>query len=109
MARHVERGVKGHRYAAIQADRRVKDAVEIAEGDAALRLVVDEEAQRVRGVQVEENADGRALLDATLRALCVTAAVHEPRPLPVYVHAPAFVVLTCGQNNSQGCTRDYSA
>jgi len=102
MTRHVKSGVKGHGYTAIQTDRRIKDAVKIAEGDAALRLVVDKEAQRVRGVQVEKDADGRALLNATLRALCVTAAVHEPRPLSVYVHAPAFVVLTCVQNDSQG-------
>ncbi|KYQ54742.1 hypothetical protein ALC60_06344, partial [Trachymyrmex zeteki] len=44
MTRHVESGVKGYGYAAIQTDRRIKDTVEIAEGDAALRLVVDEEA-----------------------------------------------------------------
>ncbi|TGZ53234.1 Uncharacterized protein DBV15_01589 [Temnothorax longispinosus] len=44
MTRHVECGVKRHGYAAIQTDRRIKDAVEIAEGDAALRLIVDEEA-----------------------------------------------------------------
>ncbi|KYN43701.1 hypothetical protein ALC56_01963 [Trachymyrmex septentrionalis] len=44
MTRNIESGVKGYGYAAIQTDRRIKDAVEIAEGDAALRLVVDEEA-----------------------------------------------------------------
>ncbi|KYN30118.1 hypothetical protein ALC57_00450 [Trachymyrmex cornetzi] len=44
MTRHIESGVEGYGYAAIQTDCRVKDAVEIAEGDAALRLVVDEEA-----------------------------------------------------------------
>ncbi|EGI66964.1 hypothetical protein G5I_04480 [Acromyrmex echinatior] len=43
MTRNIESGVKGYGYAAIQTDRRIKDAVEIAEGDAALRLVVDEE------------------------------------------------------------------
>lgn len=98
MTRHVQSGVKGHGDAAIQADRRIKDAVEIAERDAALRLIVDEEAQRVRGVQIEQHADSRTLLNATLCPLRVMAAVHEPRPLSVDVHTPAFVVLTCGQS-----------
>lgn len=97
VTRHVQRGVEGHRDTAVQTDRRIKDAIEVAERDAALRLVVDEEAQGVRGLEVEEHADGRALLYATVRPLRVTAAVHEPRALPVYVHAPALVVLTCGQ------------
>lgn len=97
MTRHVQGGVEGYGDAAIKAYRRIEDAVEIAERDTALRLIVDEEAQRVRGVKVEEDADGRALLDATLGALRVSASVHEPRPLPVYVHAPALVVLTCEQ------------
>ncbi|KYN04911.1 hypothetical protein ALC62_04296 [Cyphomyrmex costatus] len=44
MTRHVESSMKGYGYAAIQTDRRIKDAIEIAEGDTALRLVVDEEA-----------------------------------------------------------------
>ncbi|KYM91379.1 hypothetical protein ALC53_01447 [Atta colombica] len=42
MTWNIESGMKGYGYAAIQTDRRIKDAVEIAEGDAALRLVVDE-------------------------------------------------------------------
>lgn len=99
MTRHIQGGVKGYGDTAVQAYRRIEDAVEIAERDAALGLVVDEEAQCVRGVQVEEDADSRALLNATLGALRVTATVHEPRPLPVYVHAPALVVLTCKQTS----------
>lgn len=97
VTRHVQGGVEGHRDAAVQADSRVKHAVEVAEGDTTLRLIVDEEAQRVRSLEVEEDADGRALLNATVCPLRVTAAVHEPRALSVYIHAPALVVLTCGQ------------
>lgn len=97
MTRYIQGGVEGYGDAAIKAYRRIKDAVEIAERDTALRLIVDEEAQCVRGIQVEEDTDGRALLDASLSALRVTATVHEPRPLPIYVHAPALVVLTCEQ------------
>lgn len=103
MTRHVQGGVEGYGNAAVKTYRRIENAVEIAKRDAALRLIVDEEAQCVRGVQVEEDADGRALLDAALGALRVTAAVHEPRPLPVYVHAPALVVLTCEQDDSRNC------
>lgn len=97
MTRYIQGGVEGDGDAAVQANCRIKDAVEIAERDAALRLIVDEEAQCVRGVQVEEDTDSRALLNAALGALRVTAAVHEPRPLPIYVHAPALVVLACKQ------------
>lgn len=99
MTRYIQGGVEGYGDAAIKAYRRIEDAVEIAERDAALRLIVDEEAQCVCGVQVEEDTDGRALLNASLGALRVTAAVHEPRSLPIYVHAPALVVLTCQQTS----------
>lgn len=97
MTRYIQGGVEGYGDAAVQAYRRIKDAVEIAERDAALGLIVDEEAQCVRGVQVEEDTDSRALLNAALGALRVTTAMHEPRPLSIYVHAPALVVLTYKQ------------
>jgi len=78
VTRHVQGGVEGDGDSAVEADRWIKHAVEVAEGDATLRLVVDEEAQRVRGIEVKEHADGRALLHAALRPLRVAATVHEP-------------------------------
>lgn len=78
MPGNVDRRVKAHRHAAIETDRRIEYAVEIVEGDAALRLIVDEEAQRVGRVEIEENTDGRSLLHSALGPLGVTAAVHKP-------------------------------
>lgn len=85
--------MQGNGDPAIKTNRRIEDTVEVAEGDVALGLVVDEEAQGVSDVEVEEEADGRALLHAALHALGVTTAVHEPRALTVDVHAPAPVVF----------------
>lgn len=51
-------------------------------------------------VQVEEDSDSRARLDATLAALVMHVGVHEPRPLLIYVHAPAFVVFACDMHNT---------
>ena len=109
VARHVEGSVQGDGDAAVEAHGRIEDAVEVAEGDAALGLPVDEEAQRVRRVEVEEHADGRALLDAALGALGVHAPVHEPRALPVYVHAPAPVVLACPRDISFLCHWNFNS
>lgn len=92
---HVQRCVQGDGDPAVQAHRRVEHAVEVAERDPSLGLVVDEEAQGVGGVQVEEHAHRRALLHPAFGPLRVAATVHEPRTLPIYVHAPTLVVLAC--------------
>lgn len=98
---HVQGRVQGDGHPAIQTHRRIKNAVEVAERDVALGLVVDEEAQSVSDVQVQEKADCRTLLDATLGALGVTTTVHEPGTLAVDVHAPAPVVLAWKQREQQ--------
>ncbi|KOC68973.1 hypothetical protein WH47_09530 [Habropoda laboriosa] len=99
MTRHVQGRVQSNRHPSIQADGRIKDAVEVPERDPSLRLIVHEEAKRVSGVQIQEDAHRRTLLHATLGPLRVSSAVHEPRTLPVYVHAPTFVVFACENRN----------
>ena len=93
MTRHVQRRVQGDSHPAVQANSRIEHAVQIAKRDSPLWLIVDKETKRVRGVQIQENAHRRALLHATFGSLRVSSAMHEPRTLPIYVHAPTFVVL----------------
>lgn len=98
MTRHVQGRVKCDGHAAVKAHGWIKYTVEIAERDPALRLVVDEETEGVRGVQVQEDTHRRTLLHAAFGPLRVSATVHEPGTLSVYVHAPTLVVLACGIN-----------
>lgn len=95
VSRHVQRCVQSDGHPAVQAHGRVKNAVEIAERDPTLGLVVHEEAEGVSGVQIEEHAHRGTLLHPPLGPLRVAPSVHEPRTLPVYVHAPTLVVLAC--------------
>lgn len=89
----VQGRMQRHGHASVDAHRGVEHAVQVVEGDGALGLLVDVEAELVP-VQVEQHPHRGARLDAALAALRVGVAVQEPGPLPVDVHRPALVVLS---------------
>ena len=79
---------------AVETDGGVEDTVEPHEGDGAVGLVVDVEAEGVL-VEIEQHAHHTARLYPAVRAVRVLVVVHEPAALRVDVHTPGFVILAC--------------
>ena len=92
----VKPGAQCHPRAPVDAHRRKIDSVEVGEGRRrAAWFSVDVEADRVQ-VEVEEDADDATRSDAPIEAAGVRAGVHVPAATVVNVHAPRFLVFTCG-------------
>lgn len=77
----------------VETDGGVKHAVEVSEGDRALWFFVYEEREGVL-VEVEQDANGGAHMDAPLDSLFVSTCVLEPGALTVNVHGPALVIFS---------------
>lgn len=100
----IESRVQRQCDAAVDADRWIEDAVQVAEGDRSLRHFVHEEAERVP-FQVEEDADGAAGRDAALDSSVVHRIVLKPGPLAVDVHCEAPFVFAW--NGESECLREF--
>jgi len=85
--------VQGDGYVTVERDGRVEDSAEIRKRHASLRFFVDKITELV-AIQVEENPNGGAHIDATFRSITMNVVVEEPGSLLVDVHRPAPLVFT---------------
>lgn len=91
-ARRIDGRVQRQRDAAIDANGRIENAIQIAERNRTLRHFVDQKTERV-SFQIQQNANRAARRDATLDASLVHRIVLKPRSLPIDVHGETFVVF----------------